>query len=91
MSQTYRMRPSELYAIADEVAAWCFDRAIYLFGVSIDNDLDKATREAKNSMAANIARQRVMAKWIGTEVKYRDPAASAGGRASSAGAGPVTL
>lgn len=91
MAQTYRTRPSELYAIDDEVAAWCFDRAIYLFGVSIDNDLDKAAHGAKNQGAANIARQRVMAKWIGTKVQYRDPAASVAGKASSAGAGPVTL
>jgi hypothetical protein len=80
-----------LYAITDEVAAWCFDRAIYLFGISLDNDLDKAVRGAKNPGAAAIAHQRVMASWVGTKVQYRDPAASAGGRASSAGAGPVTL
>lgn len=91
MAQAYSLRPSELYAIMDEVTAWSFDRAVYLFGSSLDAELKKAVQGAKSDSQANGRRARVMAKWMGEAQKFKDPAAAGSGAVSSKGSGPVTL
>lgn len=81
-----------MYGVRDELAAWCFDRAIYLFGNSLDADLARAEHGAKNVKQANLKRQQVMHAWLGTPVRFRDPAAKASGEVrSDATTGPVKL
>jgi hypothetical protein len=71
------VRPSELYGIRDELAAWCFDRAIHLFGISLEHDLQEAEAKAKKPWMAQLNRQRVLQQWLGVEVKFRDPGGKA--------------
>lgn len=74
------------------MAAWCFNRAIFLFGSSIDADLQMAENGAKNQKQANHKRQQVMSAWLGTPVKYRDPGPKAAqGEVSSETQGSVKL
>lgn len=80
MSQKYRRAPSEVYHITDELAAYCFDEAVMIFGIHIEADLEKAAKGAKNEGQAKMKQQRVMAKWMtprGEVPKgvYRDPMA----------------
>lgn len=76
-----RCRPSELYHIHNEFAAFCFDRAVATFGTS----LEAAVREAgeaqvkgnkKDKAKISRAMNSELAKWIGGEPKgqFRDPA-----------------
>lgn len=69
------MRPSELCFIHDEVTAWCFDRAVHFFGSHVDADLKQATSGAKKDSEARQKYQRTLAKWLGTQQQFRDPAA----------------
>lgn len=81
-----------MYGITDEIAAWCFDRAVFMFGSEVDAELRDAAQGAKNKQQATARQQRVMAKWLGGTVRYKDPAAAAGGEVKSVpGSGPVTL
>jgi hypothetical protein len=74
MAKTYKTRPSNLYDIQDPVAAWSFDRAVFLFGSTLEREIETAGAGAKNPRQANVRRQRVLAKWLGIQVKYADPA-----------------
>lgn len=91
LSQAYRTRPSDLYAIRDEVRAWSFDRAVYLFGSQLEAELETAGQEAKSKAQARSARQRVLSRWLGVEQKFRDPAVGKGGTVSSTSGGTVAL
>jgi len=73
MAKTYQVKPSDILHVTDPIAAWCFDRAIFLFGSTMQHDLDNAGRGAKNPAIANGKRQQVMSKWLGTPVQYRSP------------------
>lgn len=92
LAKAYRTRPSSLYGITDEVAAWCFDRAVFLFGTELEAELRDATDGAKNKQQSAARQQRVMAKWLGGKVQYKDPAAgTTSGTVGSQGTGPVAL
>lgn len=91
LAKAYTCRPSEIYAIKDEVTAYSFDRAVYLFGSQLEAELKTAAKDAKSDIQANGRRQRVLAKWLGTQAKFKDPVAGGQDAVSSKGAGPVTL
>ena len=91
LAKAYSTRPSSLYAIKDEVTAWSFDRAVYLFGSEVDAELKNAAKGAKSDTQANGRRQRVLAKYLGGKQQFKDPVASGQGAVTSKGSGPVTL
>lgn len=82
MSKQYKRSPAELYFIKDEVAAWCFNRAVMTFGITLDNELEAAGQKAKSERGAKQRRTNILNKWMtmpGEESKGRfaDPAAMA--------------
>jgi hypothetical protein len=85
LAKAYHCRPSDLYGIRDEVAALSFDRAIYLFGTELESELRAAQDGAKNQQQANIRQQRVMAQWLGTEIRYKSPGAASPGKPATSG------
>lgn len=93
LAKAYRTPPSELYFIHDEIAAWSFNRAVFMFGSELEAELQAAGDGAKNQMQAQTRRQRVMALWLGAEApqQFKDPNGAASGTISSKGSGPVTI
>lgn len=87
MAKAYHLRPSEIYGITDEIAAWSFDRAVFLFGSELQAELEEASSGAKNKGQARQRQQRVLSKWLGGKQQFKDPAAGA----SSSASGPVQL
>lgn len=87
LAKAYQQRPSEIYGVHDEVTAWCFDRAVWLFGSELDAELRNAAEGAKNERMAAGRQARVIAKWLGGEVKYKEPGV---GAAAGAGGGVVS-
>lgn len=74
------------------MAAYSFDRAVYIFGSNLDAELKNAAKGAKSDTQANGRRQRVLAKWLGQKAQYKDPvAAGQDAVTSTKGTGPVTL
>ena len=73
LAKAYRKRPSEIYFIRDEIAAWCFDRAVHHFGSGLEYALNEAGAKAKNERAAHRARQQVLNQWLGIKPKFRSP------------------
>lgn len=73
------VRPSDVYFIHDELAAWCFDRAVTYFGQSVEADMHEAAERAKTG--GQMAAQRRLAIWLHDDPNtipkgiFRDPAA----------------
>lgn len=91
MAKAYTTRPSTLYAIRDEVTAWAFDKAVYIFGSQLEAELKNAAKGAKSDSQANSRHQRVLSKWLGGKQQFKDPVASGQGAVTSKGSGPVSL
>lgn len=74
LSRAYHCRPSELYGIGHPVQAFFFDRALWLYGTTLEADLEKVAAKAKKPKQAEQAQIRVLQKWLGTEVLgFREP------------------
>jgi len=73
-----RCRPSELYGITEVVQAFCFDRAVVIFGSALSHELENA--KGKTEKAVQASRRRILKKWIPEATdsagprKFRDPA-----------------
>ncbi len=71
------MLPSNLLHLTDEVTAWCFDRAVFHFGTSVEADIKAATEKCKDSKTANRKAEQVLRKWTSepgkTAGRFRDP------------------
>lgn len=80
-----------MYGIADEITAWCFDRAVFLFGSEVEADLREASDGAKTKQQSVSRQQRVIAKWLGGRAQYKDPAVQSGGEIKSVPGSAVTL
>lgn len=79
MSKTMSCRPSELLSLHDELAAFCFDRAVFTFGNTLNAELSKA--KGKNEGEIEASQDRIIRKWIPdlpASKKYADPAARKG-------------
>jgi hypothetical protein len=74
MSKAWGVRPSELFNIASDFEAWCFDRAVFTFGTALDAELKQAVDGAKNQRQAETRHAQVMQEWLGIKRKFRDPA-----------------
>lgn len=75
LAKAYRTRPSDLYGVTDELAAWCFNRAVWHFGSALESELQAAVDKAKNENQASFRQQQVLSDWGIGELKFRDPAA----------------
>lgn len=87
MSKTWKIPPSQRYQIKDEVAAFFFDRAVTLFGMAVEEDINQATKQAKTEQESQRKAGQILANWLGVKQKFRDPAA----RVSPDQSGPVSL
>ncbi len=55
------------------MVAFHFDRAVWLFGATLDGELNKAGQAHKKPKMAEAAKARVMAKWMGNDGGFRKP------------------
>lgn len=74
MAKSLRKSPSELLNIRHPVRAFYFDRAVWLFGTTLEADLEAAADGVKKEKAARAKQQMVLATWLGGKGMYRDPA-----------------
>lgn len=74
MSKALGCRPSAVYGISRPLTAYCFDSAVARWGMALEADLRAASEEAKDSKAGQRAQERVMAKYVPSTRRYRDPA-----------------
>lgn len=79
LAKDLRCRPSELYGLTDTVQAFCFDRAVVIFGSALSAAMDNA--KGKTDKAVQASRRKIFKKWIpeatdsaGPKKRFRDPA-----------------
>lgn len=61
-----------MVGITDPFPAFCFDRAVSVFGNAVEADVEKAT-EGKKAEVAKVIAQNTVAKWTGGKMKFADP------------------
>lgn len=58
------------------MAAFCFDRAVAVFGSTVQAELDEAANKAKTDTQARNKQAMILRRWLDSgEQKFRDPAA----------------
>ncbi len=76
-AKAWKLPPSKLFNLQDDVTAWCFDRAVFHFGTSVEADIRNATDKCKDAKSANRKAEQVIRKWISepgdTAGRFRDP------------------
>lgn len=72
-SKLWTTRPSELIAIEDRYVAFCFDEAVAEFGLTIENEMEEASKKAKKEAQAIAARDATLKRLLGLQPKFRDP------------------
>jgi hypothetical protein len=79
-----------MYGLRDDYEAWCFDRAVFLFGSQLEHELRESAESAKTRTKALQNQRRVLDRWLSdgdTPRRFKDPAAPFG----APGSGPVSL
>ena len=93
MAKTFRTRPSEFLVIDHPVQAFYFDRAVFSFGTSFDNDMDEQEqgrgKRPPKPAEVKLKKQRRLRKWLEDEdsgpQQFRDPALGGGRRSIANG------
>lgn len=78
LATQWNTRPSELYGIREELAAYNFDRAVMHFGKHVEAEMHAAAEKAKTGKAATAKAQQVLNKYLTDPAKgpqFRDPMA----------------
>lgn len=78
LSQTYRVRPSNLLGLDPEgVEALYLDRAVYVFGTAVESSIEGA-REGKTGSQAQSAAMGALNRWLGKDdaQAFRQPEAT---------------
>lgn len=73
LSKTYNCRPSQLMHIEDPLAAYYFDRAIAVFGIHLENEIEQAEAKGKSASQKAMKRNMVLNKYLGIG-KFAKPA-----------------
>lgn len=79
MSQGLRCRPSEILALGNSYEAFCFDRAVWKFGATLEAQLEEIAEKAKKPATAKARKQLELTRWLaepGSKGFFKDPAAS---------------
>lgn len=75
ISKSFSALPSVVYKIHDDADAFAFDRAVHLFGSTLQGKLDAV--EGKNSKEVQKKREGVLNKYLGSATpdskKFADP------------------
>lgn len=75
MSKSLRKSPSELLNVIHPVRSFYFNRAVWVFGTSLEADLEAAAEGGKKEKVIKARQQMVLATWLGpVKGMYRDPA-----------------
>lgn len=75
MAKTFRVLPSQLLRIKDDIAAFYFDRAVSAFGHAVEDAIEKAT-EGKKEGPARVAAENTLRIWLGQKLKFASPQAT---------------
>lgn len=78
MSQAIRKSPAEVLDIRCGIRAYSFNRAVWLFGSTLQAALDEAGKE-KRASTARMKQQAILNSWLdepGRKGLYKDPAAA---------------
>lgn len=65
LAKTYGCLPSQLLGIEDQPAAYYFNRAVAIFGIHLESEIEKAESKGKTARAKAMKRNMVFQKYLG--------------------------
>jgi hypothetical protein len=68
-----------MMGLKNSIHRYCFDRAIWMFGSSLDSQLEEVANKAKKAGSAKAKQSLILAQWLwepGAKGLFKDPAAS---------------
>lgn len=74
-----RQTPAQMMGLTDSIHCYCFNRAIWLFGASLNAQLEEVANKAKKAGAAKAKQSLLLSQWLwepGAKGLFKDPAAS---------------
>lgn len=74
VSKAYSVRPSTHLGVEDPWLAYCLNQAVFYFGRSLENELEK--QDGKTAKEIERKRERVLAKWLDKPQRFRAPVAT---------------
>lgn len=79
MCKALHQLPSVVLRVRDELAAYCLDRAVTLFGTTVDARVKLASQDAKTDKQAQQKALRELSKWVRdpNAPRFKDPALAA--------------
>lgn len=69
-----RCRPSDMLSLTGSIRRYFFDRAVWLFGSTLDSELEASAQNCKDDREMLRARQMVLNRWFPEQRKFLDPA-----------------
>lgn len=66
LAKTYGCLPSALLGITEQPAAYYLDRATAVFGIHLENELEKAEKKGRSEKSKQMKRNMVLHKYLGT-------------------------
>ena len=81
LSKQLNQTPAQVYFLEDPFTAWCFNRAVVMFGMAVEQDIQESTEKAKTTVESKRKAKRTLDKWLrepakeGEGPKFRDPGA----------------
>lgn len=81
MSQSLSCQPSQILHVSNRLESFFFDRAVWRFGTSVENDLEQVRKRRSKSSAKQLEiwENQVVQKWINPDGpgRFKDPAKTA--------------
>lgn len=65
LAKTYGCRPSDLLGITEQPTAYYLDRAVAVFGIHLENELEKAEQKGKSARSKQMKKNMVLHKYLG--------------------------
>ncbi len=65
LAKTYNCRPSDLLGIDEQPAAFYLDRAVGVFGIHLENELETAEAKGKSARSKAMKKNMVLQKYLG--------------------------
>jgi hypothetical protein len=64
-SKTFKTPPATLLGIDDDLTAFYFNRAVWVFGVTLEEEIEKARASRKGQRRQEMAVNMLMHRWLG--------------------------
>lgn len=64
-AKAFKVTPASLLGIDDDLTAFYFNRAVWVFGTTLEDEIEKARQSRKGARRQEMAVSMVLHRWLG--------------------------